>query len=338
MYGVWWRMGAWHKTRYAMKLFGRARGGEEQRRSRRAGLYTGMLLALAAIFVLSGCSSTAPSGPLAAATVNGHTIPLDDYEQVLAYAEAASSQGGPYNWQALNGRNNSANLQSQVLQFLVNLELMREALADNHVSLSAKELQVAEKQFDDNLKAGETSSDPSTQAQVKAQLPYVTGRVRYLLSEQTATEAKLISILSLWTVHLHDIIVSSKDKADELLTQLKGGADFATLATATNSTTVDGGDYGTVWYGQLPDAFTEPLFGKNPDKDTPPQYNIVAYNGEYVVVEVTDKKQQRLSTETDTSTQTTIFAGWLQTVYYDKSSHQQYVYIPAVPTQQVTQG
>src|SRR5262249_152038 len=156
-------------------------------------------------------------------------------------------------------------------------------------SVSAKELQVAQKQFDDNLNAGKTSSDPTTKATVDAELPYITDRVRYLIAEQTAMEAKLISVLNLWTVHLHDFAVSSKSQADSLLRQLQAGADFAKLASQTNPSITDGGDYGTAWFGGVPSQFSAALFGADPDKDTPPQYSEVAYNGEYVLVEVTDK-------------------------------------------------
>ena len=307
-----------------------------RRRSPRASLSCAMLLALAVMIGLSGCSSTSPAGPLAAATVNGHAIALDDYEQLLAFAEAASSTGGPYNWQSDTGRTNAGNVQSQVLGFLVNLELMREALADQHTSISAKELQVAEKQFDDNIKSGETSSDPTTKEDAEAQLPYVTGRVRYLISEQTAYEAKLISVLNLWTVHLYDIIVSTKSQADQLLSQLQGGADFAQLAEKTSPNATY--DYGTAWYGELPTVFSTPVFGANPDKDTPPKYSVVAYNDQYVVTEVTDKAKQKLSTVTDTTSQTNIFSAWLQNVYYNTMKHQEFVYIPAAATQQATQG
>ncbi len=313
-----------------MKLF--------QRRSRVASLSVVMLLALGVVIGLSGCSGSAPSGPLAAATVNGHAISLDDYEQVLAYAEVANTTGGPYNWQAETGRNNAATAQTQVLGFLVNLELMREALADRHVTVSAKEMQVAEKQFDDNLKAGETSSDPTTKASVEAYLPFVTSRVRYLISEQTAYEAKLISVLNLWTVHLHYIPVQTKTQADQLLSQLQAGADFATLAKQTDPNATTGGDYGTAWYGELPNEFATPLFGANPDKDTPAQYSVVAYSGEYIVVEVTDKKQQQLSSDTNVTEQSNIFSQWLQNVYAAKRQHQEYIYVAPVPTQQVTQG
>jgi PPIC-type peptidyl-prolyl cis-trans isomerase-like protein/SurA-like protein len=309
-----------------------------RRSSRRASLSCAMLLALGVVIGLSGCSSSSPASPLSAATVNGHAISIDDYGQVLAFAEAASNTGGPYNWQAETGRNNAATVQSQVLGFLVNLELMRQALSDHHATVSPKEMQVAEKQFDDNLKAGETSSDPTTKASAEAQRPFVTGRVRELLSEQTAYEAKLISVLNLWTVQLNDIIVSSKTQADQLLTQLQGGADFAKLATQTNPNATDGGNYGTAWYGELPNAFSTALFGAKPDKDTPPQYSVVAYNGQYVVLKVTDKKQQRLSTVTDTNSQTSIFSQWLQNVYYSKMKHQEFVYIPPAATQQAAQG
>lgn len=313
-----------------MKLF--------QRGSRRANLSAALLLALGVALGLTGCSASAPASPLAAATVNGHAISLDDYEQVLAFAQVANNSGGPYNWQSLNGRGNASNEQTQVMTFLVNIELMREALADQHVSVSAKEMQVAQKQFDDNLKSGLTSADSTTKVQAKAELPYATSRVRYLIAEQTAYEAKLISVLNLWTVHLHDIIVPTKAQADDLLTKLTAGGDFATLATQTNPNATDGGDYGTAWYGQLPNEFTIPLFGKNPDKDTPVQYSVVPYNNEYVVVEVTDKKQQKLTTDTDTTDQSNIFSQWLGNEYFAKRQHQEFVYIPPAPTQQVTQG
>jgi hypothetical protein len=297
-----------------------------------------LLLVLSALLLLAGCASSSPANPLAAASVNGHGISLDDYEQLLAYAEAVNASGGPYGWQSPGGRGNSVTWQTQVLSFLEHVELMREALADQHASLSDKELQTALKQFNDNLNAGKNSTDPTTRAAVAAELPYLTGRVRYLIAEQTALENKLINTISLWTVHLRAITASSKSQAEQLLSQLQQGADFGKLANQTNTDQSSGGEVGTEWYGSLPAVFTMPAFGKNPDKDTPPKYSIVPYTGRYFLIEVTNKAKQKLSTVPDAQSRSTIFTNWLQFVYFNPAMQnhriEQYIYIPPAATQQ----
>src|SRR5260370_34760113 len=160
--------------RWLMRPFG-IEGRSRQRLRGRGGM---LLLALSALLLLAGCGSSGPANPVAVASVNGHAISLDDYVQLLAYAKAVNASGGPYDWQSPGGRDNSVTAQTQVLSFLENVELMREALADQHASLSDKELQTTLKQFDGSLNAEKNSTDPTTRSAYAAQLPYVTGRVR----------------------------------------------------------------------------------------------------------------------------------------------------------------
>jgi hypothetical protein len=312
-------------------------GRSRQRQRGRSGL---LLLALSALLLLAGCASSSPANPLAAASVNGHVISLDDYEQMLAFVEANNASGGPYDWQSPGGRNNSISAQTETLNFLINVELMRQALANQHASLSAADMKTALTQFDDNLKAGKNSTDDTTRSSVLATLPFITGRVRYLIAEQTALENKLINTITLWTVHLRVINATSQSQANQLLSQLQQGADFGQLANQTDPNVTNGGDYGTAWYGELPTAFNAPVFGKIPDTDTPAKYSVVAYSGQYYVVEVTNKAKQKLSAEANAQSRTQAFDGWLNSTYYVPATQnhhiQRYIYIPPVSTQQPT--
>ena len=301
---------------------------------RRWGLFGALPLLLVLAVGLAGCDASSPTGPLAVATVNGHAISLDDYRQVLALLRVANPQSGPFDWQSTTGRANQASLESQTVGFLTNLELLREALAAQHASLSSADLTKARKALDDSFNSEKTSSDAATRALYASEKPYVTDRVRYLYSLQSALVTKLTAVLTLWTVQLHDFVATSKSQAESFLSQVQNGADFATLAKTLdpNQST----DYGPAWYGTLPDVFTVPLFGKNPAKDTPSKYSIVPYAGQYVVVEVTGKAQQKLSSVSDATQQSNILNNWLQNVYYAKRQHQEYIYIPPQPTQQAT--
>lgn len=67
--------------------------------------------------------------------------------------------------------------------------------------------------------------------------------------------------------HLRNIVVGSKDEAERVLAQARGGTDFAKLATASKdaSTKDKGGDLGALTKDQLDPAFAKAAFAAKPN-------------------------------------------------------------------------
>lgn len=322
----------------------------ERRNGRRSLLGAGLLaLALAAGLAGCGAASTA-SGPLAAATVDGHAVSLSDYQQMVTYykaAAAAQSGGSSATWQTPSGRNALATAQGQAMDFLVNLEVMRQLLgqhtSDKGYSSAAynAELKKDQKQLDDQIASARKSADPSQKAALDAQLNALSDRIKYLFAEQQATETLLIKFVSLKTVHLRAIIVSDEKQARDLVTQLRGGADFNQLASKVNPNPQRANwDYGDQWEGGLPASFTPAVFAPGH-----PKYDYVPFTGQsgatqYVVTEATNDRTQPLSALNDPTQEQTAFANWLSAIYRPKLDAQhkiaESVYIPAASS--ATQG
>lgn len=308
-------------------------------RQRRRGLLASATLALALAAGLAGCGSTSTAAdPLAAATVNGHAVPLSDYQQMVTYykAAAASQQtGSSADWRTPNGRGALASAQGQAINFLVNLEVMRQLMAQ-HASDKGyssadyqRELTADQKQLNDEIAAARKSGGAALEAQLNA----LTDRVKYLFAEQQATENTLLKFLSLKTIHLRALIVMDPNQAQTLVAQLRGGADFNQIAAKVNPNPSRANwDYGDQWEGSLPASFTSAVFAQGH-----PKYASVPFTGQsgttqYVVTEATNDRTQQLATLNDAQEEQSIFANWLSSVYRPQLDAQhkisESVYIP----------
>lgn len=283
-------------------------------------------LALAAIlclFVLAGCGASASAGPLVAARVNGDGISLTDYQAMLAWDEASAalpdSSGQPgisTTWQTPDGRNGLAQTQQTALDFLVNLQLMRQQLHNLHLAVPSADLAAAHAQLQSAIKAAAARNDPT----LNAALATLTPQVQDLLSEQEADQQTLIAHLKVPTVHVRLIVVASQNTANNLLGQLKNGADFAQLAKANSQDAQSaqaGGEYGTVYIGQFGSQFDALVFAKSPAKDF-----ILPINGNYFIFEVTKPANVPLSGLNNAQNELTVFDSWLSIVVRGHASIQ----------------
>ncbi|SNR98553.1 peptidyl-prolyl cis-trans isomerase C [Haloechinothrix alba] len=120
--------------------------------------------------------------------------------------------------------------------------------------------------------------------------------------------------------HLRNIVVDSKQKAQEILSQAQSGADFATLAaqhSLDRSTKDEGGDLGTVTAEQLQEKFAEAAFQADKDSYFGPVKTQHGWNvGQ--VVEVTpseqlsfDEVKEQLEKDLDTKRKLKKWRNWL---------------------------
>ncbi|HLZ21856.1 MAG TPA: peptidylprolyl isomerase [Ktedonobacterales bacterium] len=269
------------------------------------------LAALLCMFVLAGCGVSASSGPLVAARVNGDGISLSDYQAMLTWDEAsaalpsASQAAISTAWQTPDGRTGLTQTQHTALDFLVNLQLVRQQLHTQHISVTAASLASVHGQLQSAIKDAIARNDPA----LNAALTKLTPHVQDLLVEQQADQQALIAHIQVPTIHVRVILVASQNKASDLLGQIQSGTDFALLAKQDSKdlqTAQAGGEYGTVYIGQFGSEFDARVFAKTPDK-----YFILPINGEYAIFEVTKPANAPLSALNNAQNEQTVFDAWL---------------------------
>src|SRR5262249_39111919 len=172
-----------------------------------------LLVALGLALGLAGCGGPSQAAsPLSVAAVNGHPISVSDYSQMLAFNKAENSQLGTFDWQSPSGRSNTAQAEQSTMDFLTGLELKRELLSATHgENAFAADLNKDRAILTDNIQRVE--NDPTQRKANAALLATLTDRVQFLLAEDQATEETLIKVLPIQTVHLRDIVVQDKGKA-----------------------------------------------------------------------------------------------------------------------------
>lgn len=195
------------------------------------------LLSLAAckqaVAPASSAASTAstPAATAAVATVNGTQISRDMFE---FYAKAASGK---------SSSELTPEQREQVLDALVRGEVVaqqaeKDGLAkdpDVQAMLSMARLEILQRAVQQRYLKGKAPTDAELHAEYDAQL-----------AQMPKTE-----------YHARHILVSSKEKADEITAQLRKGANFAQLASkeSIDSTKAQGGDLG--WFA--PNSMVKPF-------------------------------------------------------------------------------
>lgn len=286
-------------------------------------LLGGLLLA-----VFAGCGSAGSNDPLAAGRVDGQTITLSDYQQIAnVFKTSAESQGQSAAWQSSQGRTQLASAEHSAFDFLVGLQLMREQLASQHVTVSSQVRTQVAKSFAtqlDQLRAQQKQNPTSAQ---QALLDSLTPHTIALLEEQGADQQALAAKVKVPTVTARAIPVSSQAKAQALLQQAAGGADFATLAknNSTDATlAANGGDLGTVFVGEYGTQFDTAVFapGAHPGK-----YLILPFSQQYVLFQLGSVTPKPLSSLANAQSEQTYFSAWLTTVVRKQAQVDQYVTI-----------
>jgi len=202
-----------------------------------------------------------PTPPLAA-LVNGEPITLAEYQKSLDQFETSfREQGlGPESEEAL------AALRRQVLEQMINQKLIEQAAAREGITISEEELTAqieegkremgGEEEFNEWLQANRMTYD-DLRAMLRSQLLGNAVRDRVIASVPAAVEQ----------VHARHILVTTAEKAREVLAQLQAGGDFAALARqySEDLTTRDnGGDLGFFPRGMMPPEFEEVAFALSP--------------------------------------------------------------------------
>ena len=226
-----------------------------------------LVFGLLSLLLLGGCASPA-SGLLAAAQVNGQTIPLDQYLRFVQINKAlcqlqnqlSGALQAPIDWNDPARRDDLAAVRRMSLDELLNAELTNEQAAAHHITVSSQ-------QVDQLL----------TELQQQGALPpsdllpslHVTQDDLRILARQALQQQKVLQLMPNLTTpdaHIAYIVVKTQATAEQVLAQLRQGADFGTLAGkySQDRTRGSGGDAGEVVPGQSPPALDQVYFHAPP--------------------------------------------------------------------------
>lgn len=230
-----------------------------------------------------------------AAMVNGSGITLEEYQAELA------------RYQAAVGTDVATQDKTQILDDLIDQELLAQAAAEKGFVVDDKLVQ----QHIDQLSA-ELGSTQALSNWMAAH-GYVEADFRRDLARSIAATWMSDQITSAVPetadqVHARQILVSTSAQAQDILTQLKSGQDFAQLAAKENPAT--GGDLGWFPRGYLPDRnLEEAAFSLQPG-----QFSDVIETGTgFHILQVIERDPQRaLAQDARLTLQTQALQSWLE--------------------------
>jgi foldase protein PrsA len=249
-----------------------------------------------------------PPAPLAA-QVNGQYVFLADYEQRVAqYEQALLQQGIDPN--TGEGQSDLAQARQDVLEGLIDAVLIEQGGAALGVTLTDEEL---ESQVEADIVAGggQAAFDEWLEAVGQDREDYkemlrqsmLSQRVMEVVTAGVGTEAE--------QVHARHIVVDSEEVAQEVLTRLQQGADFAALARDYSldlATKENGGDLGWFPRGLVAPELESAAFALQPG-----QVSEVLRLGEgYHIIQVVEREAAHpLSPEAQLDLRLAIFEQWL---------------------------
>ena len=187
-----------------------------------------------------------------AATVNGQSIPLADYQKEMTRFEAAMVGQG-FDLESEDGKARLAQMRRQVLDSMIEQVLIEQAAAQEGVTISEEELEAVIQQsieegggqaiFEEWLRTSDLTYE-EFQEELRFQLLALAIFERITGSVPTTAEQ----------VHARHILVQTKEEAQTILTRLQAGEDFAALArerSQDENTKEAGGDLGFFQRGQV---------------------------------------------------------------------------------------
>ena len=314
------------------------------------------LLLLTLVVSLAGCSYTTTNDPLLVAQVNGANITLAAYQTLLPFSIAkaeydaenpnSNSAPTPIDWRIANQRDAYAQAQQTTLDSLIDLELTREQLRAQHITVSASALRDAQTQITATLITyrQQFTQDPTNSA-LEALIDSLNSTTVQLLAEQSAGLTALAQHGKLPRVHVSEIVVVGRKQAEHVLTLAQHGASFTTLAKTYSTTGSTASDLGTIYPGELsyeayleaqqnvPSQFSSGV-GASFDKlvfapQRTPAFVLLplAQGGGYGVFHITQAPQGSLASVKDQSIQLSIIAGWIADTLYTRAQIRQYIVV-----------
>lgn len=244
-----------------------------------------------------------------AALVNAQPIAMEEYEKQVAQVEAFFAQEG-LDLESAEGRERLAQARRQVLEQMIDQELIRQAAAGMGVSVSESQLESSLQEIIDQS-GGEEAFEQSLQAMGNSYEDFRQMLLDQLLSEAVygAVTASIGSTAE--QVHARHILVSTRERAEEVLARLQAGEDFAYLAREYSediSSREMGGDVGFFPRGIMPPevedaAFTAPLGEVS---------GVIESQFGFHILQVLEREEREIAVEVFENLRQQTFMQWLQ--------------------------
>lgn len=240
--------------------------------------------------VASTPESTTTPEPLAA-SVNGEGITMAEFERQVASYEATMSASGQ-NLSSDEGQTALAEARKWVLDMRIELLLINQAAAREGVTVSAEEIDAAVSGLISDI--GQSALEERL-----AQEGLTLDQMRQELQKEMVASRMIelvITAIPSRTEHINarHILLATREEADRVLSQLRTGADFATLAQrySQDSYTRDrGGDLGYVPRGILTAPEVEvAAFALQPGQLSEVIFSALGYHIVQVVDRVPDRE------------------------------------------------
>ncbi|HEX9036871.1 MAG TPA: peptidylprolyl isomerase [Ktedonobacterales bacterium] len=251
--------------------------------------------------------------------MGGTVISLSSYQQMLALFTASSAlqtdaNASAVGWQSPSDRAMVGSAKDQTVMFFVSTLALKSELDAQHITVTQKNIDVAAAALMGQLAAARTQLKATPgNARLRQLVDSVTPDAIHWLALQGAYTTLFSQKGSIPTVKARGILVKSQNDAHSILSQLKGGADFAALAKAKSLDTqsgAKGGDLGTVYVGQFVTAFDHEVF----DTDKTSQYVIVPFQADYGVFEILGRGMTPLNVVGDSTTEQQYVSAWIDNV------------------------
>lgn len=236
-----------------------------------------LLLAMVLIIATAGCVKEKPGTE--AAIVNGEVITVQEYEETLeVYKSMYKNQYGDevLETEIQPGVTLLQYLQENILENMIFERIIyQEALKNNLTvdDVELDELMTEYKSFfgDEQAYADFLTSNNMNEEFLKNSLrtdEVIQKYVDFYMESLVISEEELIkyyeeNVDKFVSVKARHILVNSMEEAEDILTQIKNGADFSELAIAFSQDTtsaVNGGDLGYFYKGQMVPTFEEAAF------------------------------------------------------------------------------
>jgi foldase protein PrsA len=249
-----------------------------------------------------------PPAPVAA-VVNGEYIFLADYERRVAqFQQAVLDQG--LDASSADGQASLSEMRKEVLDSLIDYVLIEQGAAALGVTLTEAELE-GQVQADITAGGGQAAFDEWLQATGQTRDDYKEMLRESLLSQRVmaAISATVPEVVE--QVHARQIVVESEADAQGILTSLRQGADFVSLARERSvdvATRDNGGDLGWFPRGLIAPELETAAFSLQPGEIS----DIIPLGEQYHIVQVVERDAARaLSAEEKVDLDFAMFDRWL---------------------------
>lgn len=288
-----------------------------------------LLFALLGV-MLSGCAPSASNDPLTAMSINGTSVSLSSYQQLLTLFDASialqgSGTASPIAWQTPGDRQTLTSAKTETINFFKNTTIIKQQLDAQHISVTQKDIDAAIAQLNAQISQARAQSvNNPTNTGLKALVDAATPDAIRLLGEQQAYTVVLAEKGSVPTVQARGILVNTQAQANDILSALKSGQDFATLARAHSldaASAANGGDLGSIYPGEFIPAFDTHVFRDLKGKG----YVVVPLSSGVGVFEVTGRGTAPLSAVKNSQTQQQYLTSWVTNVLMPQAQVNVYV-------------